>query len=131
MHTAASPRYEALTPPVDGEPLSWEDGDLEVPSRPIIPFIEGDGTGPDIWRAAKAVLEAAVTRAYGSEREIVWFEVLAGQKAFDSLRRRSAAASGRSTWPCASSSTCSRACGPCAGSKASRRRCDSRSSSTW
>jgi isocitrate dehydrogenase len=58
-------------------------GQLQVPSHPLIPFIEGDGTGPDIWRAAVRVLEAAVEAAYGSERRIRWVEVLAGQKAFD------------------------------------------------
>ena len=56
---------------------------LDVPDRPIIPFIEGDGIGPDIWRAASAVFEAAVEKAYGDERRIEWFEVLAGRKAFD------------------------------------------------
>jgi isocitrate dehydrogenase len=56
---------------------------LSVPDNPIIPFIEGDGTGPDIWRATKAVVEEAVRKAYGSTRRIEWKEVLAGQKAFD------------------------------------------------
>jgi isocitrate dehydrogenase len=55
-------------------------GKLEVPERPIVPFIEGDGTGPDIWRAASAVLDAAVNKAYGGKRQIAWFEVLAGEK---------------------------------------------------
>jgi isocitrate dehydrogenase len=59
------------------------EGRLDVPSHPLIPFIEGDGTGPDIWRAAVRVLEAAVEAAYGNERQIQWVEVLAGQKAFD------------------------------------------------
>jgi len=58
-------------------------GKLDVPSHPLIPFIEGDGTGPDIWRASVRVLEAAVEAAYGSDRRIRWVEVLAGQKAFD------------------------------------------------
>jgi isocitrate dehydrogenase len=57
------------------------DGRLEVPSHPIIPFIEGDGTGPDIWRAAQQVFDAAVAKAYGAGRKIVWFEVYAGEKA--------------------------------------------------
>ncbi len=57
------------------------EGRVTVPNRPIIPFIEGDGTGPDIWRAARRVLEVAVAKAYGGRREIVWFEVLAGEKA--------------------------------------------------
>ena len=58
------------------------DGSLNVPDRPIIPFIEGDGTGPDIWRAAVRVFDAAVARAYGGRRKLVWREVLAGEKAF-------------------------------------------------
>ncbi len=60
-------------------------GRLEVPSHPIIPFIEGDGTGPDIWRAAQQVFDGAVRKAYGSTRGIVWFEVLAGEKAKNRL----------------------------------------------
>jgi isocitrate dehydrogenase len=68
-------------PPVAGESIAFEAGSLRVPDRPIIPFIEGDGTGPDIWRASRLVFDAAVTRAYGGRREIVWREVLAGEKA--------------------------------------------------
>ncbi|SVE43089.1 uncharacterized protein METZ01_LOCUS495943, partial [marine metagenome] len=74
--------YENLTPPA-GEKVSIEKGKLVVPDQPIIPFIEGDGTGPDIWAAAQRVLNAAVAKAYGGSRELVWFEVFAGQKAFD------------------------------------------------
>jgi len=66
-----------------GEPITCTDGDLSVPDRPIIPFIEGDGTGPDIWAASVKVFDAAVEKAYGSDRQLVWNEVLAGQKAFD------------------------------------------------
>ena len=58
------------------------DGALNVPNDPIIPFIEGDGTGPDIWRSAQRVLDAAVKKAYGGEKAIAWEEVLAGEKAF-------------------------------------------------
>src|SRR5688572_18438850 len=58
-------------------------GRLVVPDQPIIPFIEGDGTGPDIWRASVRVFDAAVAKAYGGRRKIAWVEVLAGQKAFD------------------------------------------------
>ena len=58
------------------------DGNLQVPSRPIIPFIEGDGTGPDIWRATRAVLDAAVIKSYDGQRRIDWLEILAGEKAF-------------------------------------------------
>ena len=60
-----------------------QSGDLVVPNEPIIPFIEGDGTGPDIWRASRAVFDAATQKAYGGERRIAWKEVLAGQKSFD------------------------------------------------
>ncbi len=75
------PTYNGLTPPADGETIQWSDGKLVVPHRPLVPFIEGDGTGPDIWRATKRVLDAAVDRAYGGTRTIVWFEVFAGEKA--------------------------------------------------
>jgi len=64
-----------------GESIQFVDGKLRVPSHPIIPFIEGDGTGPDIWRASRAVFDAAVAKAYGDERSIAWLEVLAGEKA--------------------------------------------------
>ncbi len=71
------------TVPEDGAPITVEsDGTLVVPDNPIIPFIEGDGTGPDIWHASKRVLDAAVEKAYGGERRIAWMEVLAGEKAF-------------------------------------------------
>ncbi len=70
--------------PTEGTPLAMgANGQLEVPDDPIVPFIEGDGTGPDIWRAAKRVLDAAVEKAYGGKRRIAWWEVYAGQKAFD------------------------------------------------
>jgi isocitrate dehydrogenase len=66
-----------------GEAIVLRDGKMVVPNHPILPFIEGDGTGPDIWRASVRVLDAAVAKAYGGQRSIVWKEVLAGQKAFD------------------------------------------------
>jgi isocitrate dehydrogenase len=72
---------EKLTPPREGQRIEVRDGKLHEPDTPIIPFIEGDGTGPDIWRATVRVLEAAVTKAYGGRRRIVWFEVFAGEKA--------------------------------------------------
>jgi len=65
-----------------GEKITIQDGVLQVPDQPIIPFIEGDGIGPDIWAAASRVLEAAVEKAYGGSRKLVWKEVLAGEKAF-------------------------------------------------
>lgn len=66
-----------------GEKITVQNGVLKVPNNPIIPFIEGDGTGPDIWRAASRVLDAAVEKAYKGERKIVWKEVYAGEKAFN------------------------------------------------
>ncbi len=69
--------------PQDGEEITLSDGVLKVPDRPIIPFIEGDGTGPDIWRSASAVMEAAIQKAYGGKRQIAWMEVLAGEKSFN------------------------------------------------
>ncbi|MEE8475014.1 MAG: isocitrate/isopropylmalate family dehydrogenase, partial [Myxococcota bacterium] len=70
--------------PVDGEPIRVAaGGELTVPDRPIIPFIEGDGTGPDIWAASVRVFDAAVEKAYGGTRKLEWIEALAGQKAFD------------------------------------------------
>jgi isocitrate dehydrogenase len=71
------------TVPANGERITMQGGQLRVPARPILPFIEGDGTGPDIWRASVRVFEAAVAKAYGGDRKIEWMEVLAGQKAFD------------------------------------------------
>ena len=68
--------------PKDGAKIALVDGKLSVPDRPIIPFIEGDGTGRDIWRAAVRVLDAAVERAYQGRRRIAWTEVYAGEKAF-------------------------------------------------
>ena len=64
-------------------PISMQSGKLQVPSDPIIPFIEGDGTGPDIWRASVKVFDAAVAKAYNGQRKITWHEVLAGEKAFN------------------------------------------------
>jgi len=71
--------------PEHGETITQRPGvgALHVPDRPILPFIEGDGTGPDIWASARRVLDAAVEKAYGGRRQIAWMEVLAGQKAYD------------------------------------------------
>src|SRR5438067_13296760 len=77
------PPYSIVTVP-PGDPIrAGADGRLQVPDRPILPFIEGDGTGPDIWRASQAVLDAAVDKAYGGKRKIAWMEVFAGEKAFN------------------------------------------------
>jgi isocitrate dehydrogenase len=74
--------YNGLELPKDGQPIEYNDGQFYVPDRPIIPFIEGDGTGRDIWRASQRVFDAAVEKAYGGKRAIRWFEVFAGEKAF-------------------------------------------------
>ena len=135
-----------LTPPAGGETITIGGGKLNVPNHPIIPFIEGDGTGPDIWRASVRVLDAAVAKAYGGAKKIHWLEVFAGEKANNDYGtwlpdfhraglprlpgehqgpvapRRSAAASARSTWRCARCWTCTSACARCAGSKACLRR---------
>src|SRR5499426_4162610 len=63
-------------------PITRQNGRLVVPDHPIVPFIEGDGTGPDIWRASVRVLDAAVEKAYGGKRRIAWMEVYAGEKSF-------------------------------------------------
>ena len=65
-----------------GSAITITNGKLQVPDHPIIPFIEGDGTGPDIWRASVRVFDAAVEKAYGGKRKIAWKEVLAGEKSF-------------------------------------------------
>ncbi len=76
--------FNDLTPPADGQEIGWQAADqrLIVPERPIIPFIEGDGTGPDIWKATRRVLDGAVEKSYQGRRSIAWFEVLAGEKAY-------------------------------------------------
>lgn len=77
------PQFEKFTPPTQGERITIEGGKLQVPNNPIVPFIEGDGTGRDIWRAAQRVLDAAVEKAYKGEKKIAWYEVYAGEKAFN------------------------------------------------
>jgi len=80
MGTANATSYKDLAPPTSGESITMRDGRLDVPNEPIVPFIEGDGTGPDIWRASQHVFDSAVKKAYGAKRRIAWFEVLAGEK---------------------------------------------------
>ncbi len=75
-------KFEKFPPPEEGTPIRFAGGKLEVPDDPIIPYIEGDGTGRDIWRAAQRVFDAAVDLAYGGKRRICWYEILAGEKAF-------------------------------------------------
>jgi isocitrate dehydrogenase len=77
------PQFKDAVVPPSGQTITISAGRLNVPDQPIIPFIEGDGTGPDIWRASVRVFDAAVARAYGGRRKIAWMEVFAGQKCFD------------------------------------------------
>src|SRR5579871_5229996 len=72
--------YKDVTPPA-GSKISIQNGKLNVPENPILPFIRGDGTGPDIWAASERVFNSAVQKAYGGKRKIVWFEVFAGEAA--------------------------------------------------
>ncbi|MGD0294322.1 MAG: NADP-dependent isocitrate dehydrogenase [Terracidiphilus sp.] len=74
--------YNGLELPKNGQPISYQNGQFEVPDNPIIPYIEGDGTGRDIWKASERVFDAAVEKAYGGRRAIRWFEIFAGEKAF-------------------------------------------------
>ena len=74
--------YNGLKLPQNGQPIEYNNGQFEVPDHPIIPFIEGDGTGRDIWKASERVFNAAVDKAYGGKRAIRWFEIFAGEKAF-------------------------------------------------
>jgi isocitrate dehydrogenase len=74
--------YNGLELPQDGQPIEYNNGQMTVPDHPIIPFIEGDGTGRDIWKASQRVFDAAVDKAYGGKRSIRWFEIFAGEKAF-------------------------------------------------
>jgi isocitrate dehydrogenase len=76
------PKYTLAKIPDGGEKIAFENGALRVPDKPIIPFVEGDGTGPDIWRASVKVFDAAVERAYGGVRKVAWMEVFAGEKSF-------------------------------------------------
>jgi len=73
--------YNGKAVPSEGKPIGYGGGELQVPDTPIIPFIEGDGTGRDIWKASRRVFDAAVEHAYGGKRRVAWFEVFAGEKA--------------------------------------------------
>ncbi len=75
--------YKNIKIPADGAKITMKDGELVIPDNPILPFIEGDGTGRDIWKASVAVFDAAVEKAYGGKRKVHWMEVYAGEKAYD------------------------------------------------
>ncbi len=74
--------YNGLQLPSDGQPIQYANGQYTIPDNPIIPFIEGDGTGRDIWKASQRVFDAAVQKSYGGKRAIKWFEIFAGEKAY-------------------------------------------------
>jgi len=78
--------YNGLEVPKEGKPIQYVNGKFEVPDKPIIPFIEGDGTGRDIWKASRRVFDAAVEKAYGGKRHVAWFEVYAGEKAYNTFK---------------------------------------------
>ena len=78
--------YNGIAVPAGGEAIGYSGGLLQVPDAPVIPFIEGDGTGRDIWKASRRVFDAAVEHAYGGKRRVMWFEVFAGEKAFNSFK---------------------------------------------
>src|SRR5256885_37059 len=75
-------KYKFAKVPTRGEGIAFQNGSLSVPDNPIIPFVEGDGTGPDIWRASVRVFDAALERAYQGQRKVAWMEVFAGEKSF-------------------------------------------------
>jgi isocitrate dehydrogenase len=78
--------YNGVHVPADGNGIGYGNGELQVPDAPIIPFIEGDGTGRDIWKASRRVFDAAVEHAYAGKRRVAWFEVFAGEKAFNTFK---------------------------------------------
>ena len=78
----AGSRLDALAVPEWGERIGWDGAGLGVPDTPVVPFIAGDGTGPEIWQATRRVIDAAVERASGGRRRVAWVELEAGEKAF-------------------------------------------------
>jgi isocitrate dehydrogenase len=79
--------YNGKAVPAEGKAIGYANGVLQVPENPIIPYIEGDGTGRDIWQASRRVFDAAVEKAYGGKRKVAWFEVFAGEKAFNTFKQ--------------------------------------------
>ena len=73
--------YKFIKVPTEGDKIFFKHSEINVPDHPIIPFIEGDGIGPDIWNATSRIIDAAVKKSYGGKRKIYWFEVFAGEKA--------------------------------------------------
>ena len=77
--------YNGIPVPTNGERITYEGGHFRIPDRPIIPYIEGDGTGRDIWKASRRVFDAAVHKCYGEKRQLIWYELLAGEKSFRTM----------------------------------------------
>lgn len=94
--------YTHTVVPADGDKITMEGANCVVPDRPIVPFIEGDGIGPDIWRATQTVIDASVEHAYQDARQIVWMEIYAGEKPIPRLvsgfRRKRSRRFGSSRW---------------------------------
>jgi isocitrate dehydrogenase len=78
--------YNGIAVPADGQSIQYASGQFQVPDRPIVPYIEGDGTGRDIWKASQRVFDAAVEKAYGGKRRVAWLEVFAGEKAYNQFK---------------------------------------------
>ena len=78
--------YSGVSVPSDGKAIVYSDGVFRVPDQPVIPFIEGDGTGRDIWKASRRVFDAAIEKAYGGKRKVAWLEVFAGEKSFNQFK---------------------------------------------
>src|SRR5688572_29139299 len=78
--------YNKVQVQADGKAIEYSGGTFQIPDRPIIPFIEGDGTGRDIWKASRRVFDAAVEQAYGGKRSVAWFEIFAGEKAYNQFQ---------------------------------------------
>src|SRR2546427_11763094 len=78
--------YNGNAIPREGKAIGYSGGELQVPDTPIIPFIEGDGTGRDIWKASRRVFDAAVEQAYGDKRRVAGFEAFAGEEAFNNFK---------------------------------------------
>ena len=86
--------YNGVPVPAHGKAIEFSGGEFHVPDQPIIPFIEGDGTGRDIWKASRRVFDAAVEKAYGGKKKIAWLEVFAGEKVLQSVQGMAAAGYG-------------------------------------
>jgi isocitrate dehydrogenase len=132
--------YQHIKVPSIGEKITVKkDFSLNVPANPIIPFIEGDGTGVDITPVMRKVVDAAVNTAYGAKRKIAWMEIFAGEKSCKVYgenvwlpeETRSAVASARSTSLCARNWTCMSACVRCVISRACPARSSNRKKPTW